>query len=276
MKKLFGPISFLIAVFFAGPSWSLEYYDDHDNGIVIARSGTSYEAPGTEWTKGAIDFRQFASMPGCYVLFSEFAPPAIEGWVSKLLVREALTVFVNSGSTVDNIRMEDMRSVLLGEITNSNKLGGGNHPISIHVMGGGWDIIPAKYSTTGRKQRFKSSRVYVQKWNLALKKIGVEKPNIFEKIINFHSSYEALRDAVASTPGALGFGLRGVNPHGLKMISVDGHFPNLGGYDSTYPLLFDVYMTSRESLIGVSAKKKAIEFLNYRLGFDKELLSTSF
>jgi phosphate transport system substrate-binding protein len=134
------------------------------------------------------------------------------------IAKDGLAIIVNPKNSINNLTLEQVRSIYSGQITNWNLVGGGKS--AIHVF--------TREEGSGTRSAFES---YVMNKTEIMAKAMVQDSN------------GAVRQLVADDPGAIGFISLGLVDKSVKSVALDGIMATRehvidGSYGLSRPFLF--------------------------------------
>lgn len=160
---------------------------------------------------------------------------------------DALAVIVNKTNPVQNISLDDLRRVYLGEITNWSELGGADAPVELLVRKG-------KISGVGRTTRKLLFDNYDQEFSAG---------EIFE-------STGPLEEAVTKQPNAIAIsGISSARKRDVKILELDGKYPSYENVQNGDYLLYrPLYLVYNEASPNAHQIKAFIQYADSEDGRD--------
>jgi phosphate transport system substrate-binding protein len=160
---------------------------------------------------------------------------------------DALAVIVNKANPVQNISLDDLRKVYLGEIRNWSELGGTDAPIELLARKG-------KISGVGRTTRKLLFDNHDQEFAASA---------IFE-------STGPLEEAVTKQPNAIAIsGISSARKRDLKILGLDGKYPSYENVQNGDYLLYRaLYLVYNEASPNAAQIKEFIQFADSEQGRD--------
>jgi len=161
---------------------------------------------------------------------------------------EVVPVFVSKKRKLDNLSKEQVIQILKGEITNWSQVGERPGPIVLYLHGGVYQI-----------QSFKKF----------LETIGLSPMNIKAPNIRYSEDYQDLEAIAGQDENAVVFGLRKLEPEGLKIIKID----NISILDverlSAYPFNIPVILYKGKTIEANKSAEKFIKEIDKNNPLDK-------
>jgi len=160
---------------------------------------------------------------------------------------DALAVIVNKTNPVQNISLDDLRKLYLGEITNWSQLGGADAPVELLVRKG-------KISGVGRTTRKLLFDNYDQEFSAG---------EIFE-------STGPLEEAVTKQPNAIAVsGISSARKRDVKILELDGKYPSYENVQNGDYLLYrPLYLVYNEASPNAHQIKAFIQYADSEEGRD--------
>lgn len=139
--------------------------------------------------------------------------------VEHVVALDGLCIILNPNNRINALTKTQIRGIYMGKYTNWNQLGGPNAPI----------IMIQRESNSGTQDSFKE--------------LVMGKDNPISKRTETQSSNGAIKNRVATTPGAIGFVGLGFVDDSVKAILVDGVEPDVKTVrNGTYPIHRPLFM----------------------------------
>lgn len=158
---------------------------------------------------------------------------------------DALVVIVNKNNPVQNISLDDLRRVYLGQVTNWSELGGADAPIQLFARKG-------KISGVGRTTRKLLFSDYDQEFVAS---------QIFD-------STGPLEQAIIDEPNAIAIsGISSARKRDVKILELDGKYPSYENVQSGNYLLYrPLYLVFNEASPNAEQIKDFIQFADSEEG----------
>lgn len=188
------------------------------------RFSDQYEEPGFE-----VEARSYLTLmqqldQGTISYFISSHIPAGEGFWAAPLAVDGLAFFVNQRNPLTDMRIDDLRDILAGRITNWGDLGRFEMPITPMTISANSDVyLEVERMLTGETGITGNARLV--------------------------PGFRAMLTAVAKEPGAIGFAPLALTDNSVKILAINGILPAPNSVrQQIYPLRSTIYVIGREEL----------------------------
>ena len=211
------------------------------------KTGTKIDLEGGGATRGLREVAASTADIGGSCRRRIFSAEDERGVTQVPVAWDALVVIVNKSNPVQNISLDDLRRVYLGQVSNWRELGGADAPIKLFARKG-------KISGVGRTTRKLLFSDYDQEFAAS---------EIFD-------SSGPLEQAVTGEPNAIAIsGISSAKKRDVKILELDGKYPSYENVQSGNYLLYrPLYLVYNESSPNAEQIKDFIQFADSEEGRD--------
>jgi len=211
------------------------------------KTGTKIDLEGGGATRGIREVAASTADIGGSCRRRIFSAEDERGVTQVPVAWDALVVIVNKSNPVQNISLDDLRRVYLGQVSNWRELGGADAPIKLFARKG-------KISGVGRTTRKLLFSDYDQEFAAS---------EIFD-------SSGPLEQAVTGEPNAIAIsGISSAKKRDIKILELDGKYPSYENVQSGNYLLYrPLYLVYNESSPNAEQIKDFIQFADSEEGRD--------
>lgn len=178
------------------------------------------------------------------------------GLIETKIAIDGIAVIVNPKSSINNLSLDKLRKIYLGEIRTWNEISGENNDL----------VVISREEGSGTKSAFQE-------------KIGLNKDNFQNFELNSTVKYECqdgnlnVRNRVSEKNGAIGYISLGMVNHSVKAISIDNVEPTIQNIKQEKYKLYRPFILLNKGTLGKESK----EFMEFILSRDgQRLISKKF
>ena len=223
-------------------------------GPSLYTGGCSLPGAGSEASYNIGSGRTMLADTRCHMILHHDYALREDGWIYIPVTRQALPICANVARPVQNLTTGVVAKIVYGKVTSWEELGGGPGLIRVAIR---------------RSADPGSSGVEADRFNHLLRRGGIE-PSRVEGNVEYVDNYQQLAELIRRDKNVLGFGLRGVPFHGLRILAVNGMSPTV---PDGYPFSTLISLATRKSGKGYSLMTKYLRQARQRFEQDRRNLS---